>query len=377
MVANKNNNNNGHGLRLAAYLLCFLLILWLVPNLACADYPLSSLRGKLLINEVLIKQSGGSTIAENDEFIELYNAGTSAINLSQLSLIDGNLFTGELDGTIGSITGNTNPFRFSCTGLQICEGSTVLPPQAYAVIWIGQKGTPTQAPQASFQAWLRGAPKLNDAGDDLWLYEQTASGWALVDYIAVGAGSAVNNNPPTSIWNAAYNAKLNNTVKGQSVSLSPNGQLSSAACWEATTSGQASSTCSGYLPTLSTDTLGHLQSVGRANTVLNANASSGFILSKSVWNVTRNIAGDVAKPNEILRYTLQYTNHSKVSLTALAVHDTVPEFTHLVGTPQCVSTPLGLGGCQVLVSGVALAWQFTGSLLAGEGGFVEFEVQVD
>lgn len=619
MVSYKNKKNNEYRLKLSRWLVCLLVLLFSFLNAAQADYPLSSLRGKLVLNEVLTKQSGGNTIAENDEFIELYNAGTTVINLTQFRLMDGNLFTNELDGTVGNITGNTSPFSFSCTGAQVCEGSPLLPPKAYAVIWVGQKGANTNATYASFQAWLRGAPKLNDTGDDLWLYEQTSSGLVLVDYMAVGSGSAVNNNAPITLWNVAYNAILNNAAKGQSVSLSPNGQLSSSACWEATTSGQASSMCSGYLPTSDSDTVGtRLTSVGANNTLLHfisgrvfhdvnvnsldnsevglsnvavvlynasnascqtmltnatghyrfddltsgnytiyeaaqvndttecppisrdpngylsssanqravtvntqsiiginfadvhtpsfvtdhsrviqpesvavyqhqfhaytegnvifglldeiadpalpwsnqlfhdancsqsldaadlpltaaaslnvaanetvcllvkvispANVSSGakyrvsvqssfvfgdgslmstpnlqtrhdlttvsanitgagnLLLTKSVWNVTQNVVGNLAKPNEILRYTLQYTNSGNASLNDLTLHDMIPEFTRLVGTPQCVSTPSSLSACQVEVNGDALAWQFSGQLQAGESGLVSFEVKVE
>lgn len=610
MLFKKKKNNKAGFAALAGWLIGSLLCL--LPNLSYADYPLSSLHGKIVLNEVLTKQSGGNTIAENDEFIELYNAGTAAINLSQLRLMDGNLFTNELDGTVGSITGNTSPFSFTCTGAQVCEGSTLLPPKAYAVVWVGQKGVNTNAPQASFQAWLRMAPKLNDSGDDLWLYEQTANGLVLVDYLSFGSGSGINNNPPT-LWNTAYNNALNSAAKGQSISLSPNGQLSSSACWETSTSGNASSTCSAYLLTLDSDNLGtRLTSVASKNTSLHsisgrvfhdanvnglddneaglaqvtvalydtanancrttrtdalgryrfsdlnngsytvyeaashsacppvaqdpsgylsssanqhslsinnqslsqinfadlrlpsftqsnsrviqphsvamhphqfkaytsgtvsfrvldeladpalpwsnqlfldlncnqalegsdlpipssiqvtanetvcllvkvispADVSSGaqytfnvqsefvwgdgsllgiaplqtlsdltkvsasvqgagnLVLTKSVWNITRNSAGTVAQPGEVLRYSLDYSNNGNGRLNDLVLHDTLPAFTNLVGLPQCLITPSSLDSCQVNVQDDALTWTFSGALLAGESGRVAFDVQV-
>lgn len=622
-MAAYHNTNNWYSLQLGTWLgwllltCCYLLLL--LPKPAHAAYPLSSLRGQLVINEIMPKQSAGSTIAENDEFIELYNAGTTAIDLTQLRLMDGNLFTGELDGTVGNITGNTSPFNFVCTGVQVCEGSSVLPPKAYAVIWVGQKGTHTSAPQASFQAWLRNSPKLNDTGEDMWLYEVSASGLALLDYISVGStatGTGINTNITADIWNFTYNAPLTSLAKGQSYSLSPNGKLSTGACWEPTTSGIASSRCSGYLPSLDKDSFGtRITSVGAANTelyaisgrvfhdsnvnglddsesglsdigvvlynetdasckttrtdaqggyrfgdllngnytiyevanaasqstcapnpkdptaylstssnqyaltlsnqsmiginfadlrepsfsadnsrviqpnsvavhphqfhaysagtvsfsVLNevvqpalawssqlyrdtncnqnldpadlplnsslnltanesvcilvkvigpANVSSGathtlnvqssfifgsgsligapniqtrhdlskvsnsqngagnLVLSKSVWNVTRNSAGDVALPNEVLRYTLHYANSGNGRINSLRLNDTIPAFTSLLNQ-QCVTTPSSLGACQVDVNGDALEWQFSGELQAGESGVVSFEVKVD
>lgn len=64
-----------------------------------------------MTQHLLFKQSGANTAAENDEFIELYNAGSVAIDLTRLRLIDGNLFTNEIDGTSGNITGNSNAFN--------------------------------------------------------------------------------------------------------------------------------------------------------------------------------------------------------------------------------------------------------------------------
>ena len=592
-----------------------LLLTLSSPNYA-ANYPLSNLRGQIVINEVLFKQSGANSAAENDEFIELYNAGAAAVDLTRLRLIDGNLFTNELDGTSGSITGNTSPFTFSCTGKQVCAGSSLLAPNTYAVIWVGQQTTNTAAPQASFQAWLGNAPKLNDTGDDMWLYEQTSTELSLVDYISVGSGTAVNTAVPNDIWNFAYNTSLLNFAKGQSVSLIPNGQLSSSACWEVSNSGNASSTCPHYLPSLAqdstrlisqgasntrlytisgrvfqdknvnglddnelglrkvtivlqklneqtcqttrTDTSGAYQfnrlnqgdyivyeaaqtdinantcppiqsdpsqyisaSANQHSVTINqqslreinfadvrhpafslnhslviqpdsvavyahrfrsyssgtvlfslqnsiatpnldwaselyrdvncnqqldatdtlltsalhlnanqtvcvlvkvlspANASSGatytvevqsqfvfgdgsliaepvlqtqhditrviaevqgagnLVLNKAVYNLTRNTEGSVALPSEVLRYTLHYTNSGTGKLHDFALHDSVPAFTHLVGTPECGTTPSELGTCQSAVDGTALEWQFSGYLPAGAEGEVTFTVQVD
>jgi hypothetical protein len=579
---------------------------------------MSALRGQIIINEVLFKQSAGNNAAENDEFIELYNAGASTVDLTRLRLIDGNLFTNEIDGTSGSITGNSSAFNFVCTSTQVCSGSNLLPPKAYAVIWVGQKNASTSAPEANFQAWLRSAPKLNDTGDDMWLYEQTSSGLTLVDYISVGSGTAVNTNIPTNVWNVTYNTRLLNVAKGQSVSLSPNGQLSSSACWEVTNSGNASATCPDYLPTLAQDSynsrrisqgttnttlytlsgrvfqdknvnglddnesglrkvslalyntaihscqttrtdtsgayqfaqlnrgdyvvyeaaqtnldasacppkesdpsqytsananqqavsinnqsLSHInfadvrypsltlnhnlviqpdsiavhahrfrsytdgtvtfslinpvatpdlswssqlyrdincnQTLDAPDTPLNAviavkanqsicllvkvtspaNASSdashnfaiqseflfgdaslistpvlqtqhditrviandqdaaNLVLSKAVYNVSRNTDGSVALPSEVLRYTLHYVNSGNGTLHELALHDTVPVFSTLLGSPNCGTPPSELGTCQALVNGNSIEWKFSGQLPAGAEGEVAFTIQVD
>ncbi|WP_298607425.1 lamin tail domain-containing protein [uncultured Thiothrix sp.] len=616
------NNKNKHSplktlvLCLESWLFVLLLFLFSSPSYAIT-YPISALRSQLVINEVLYKQSGANTLAENDEFIELYNAGAAAIDLTRLRLLDGNLFTNEIDGTAGNITGNTSAFTFSCTTTQTCSGASLLPAKSYAVIWIGQQSAKTSAPYASFQAWLRNVPKLNDTGDDVWLYEQTSTGLSLVDYVSVGSGTAVNTNVPSTIWDFTYNTALANFTKGQSLSLSPNGQSSTGACWEPTTSGLASTHCPNYLPTLDTDSSStRISSQGNANTTLHfisgrvfqdlnvnslddsesglgkvnvvlyhlanhacetrqtdasgayrftglvngdyvvyeaaqgvgasnacppvasdpnqyhstssnqvaltlANQSvtginfadvrepsfsldnrrviqansvvihphlfyaytagtvsfnlfnqtanpnlawssqlyrdlncnqdldvndiplttainltanqqiclvvkvispaetsdnaqysfrvqSEFIfgngslintailqnhqdltiassdlkgagnltLTKSVWNVTRNIAGNKALPNEVLRYTLQYYNNGNGVINEFKLHDTVPEFTSLLGLPQCGTLPNSLSNCQALVNGETLEWQFAGQLQAGASGEVSFEVLV-
>ena len=618
MRFNNKHYRQGHYSRFYSWIswrIALLLLIYLSPGYA-NSYPLSSLRGQIVINEVLFKQSGANTATENDEFIELYNAGSVAVDLTRLRLIDGNLFTNEIDGTSGNITGNSNAFNFICSGKQVCTGSSLLPPNTYAVIWVGQASATTHAPQASFQAWLGNAPKLNDTGDDMWLYEQSSSELSLVDYMSVGSGTAVNTNVPSDIWNFSYNASLLNFAKGQSVSLTPNGQLSSSACWETSTSGNASSTCPHYLPSLAQDNT-RLMSQGASNTrlytlsgrvfqdknvnglddsetglrkvtvvlqklsdqtcqitrtdtsgayqfsqlnqgdysvyeaaqtdidantcpptpsdpnqytssspnqrpvtinqqslseinfadvrrpslslnhslvihpdsvavyahrfrsyssgtvlfslqnsvatpnldwasqlyrdvncnqqldatdtpltsALNlsanqtvcvlvkvlspSNASSGatytfavqsqfvfgdgsliaepvlqtqrditrviadtqgagnLVLNKAVYNVTRDTEGSVALPSEILRYTLHYTNSGDGKLHDFALHDSVPAFTHLVGTPTCGTTPSALDTCQAVVDGTALEWQFSGYLPAGAEGEVTFTVQVD
>jgi uncharacterized repeat protein (TIGR01451 family) len=99
-------------------------------------------------------------------------------------------------------------------------------------------------------------------------------------------------------------------------------------------------------------------------------------LSKAVWNVSRNIQGDVALPGETLRYLISYENIGNGSLDELAVQDRVPEFTSLTGVPQCGTTPPELTLCSPMVGGLDLEWVFTGKLLPGSRGQVFYEVLV-
>jgi hypothetical protein len=111
--------------------------------------------------------------------------------------------------------------------------------------------------------------------------------------------------------------------------------------------------------------------------IADTQGAGNLVLNKAVYNVTRNTEGSVALPSEILRYTLHYTNSGDGKLHDFALHDSVPAFTQLVGTPTCGTTPSALGTCQATVNGTALEWQFSGYLPAGAEGEVTFTVQVD
>lgn len=98
-------------------------------------------------------------------------------------------------------------------------------------------------------------------------------------------------------------------------------------------------------------------------------------LSKSVWNVTRNINGDVALPGETLRYTIAYENIGNGQLNELIVQDSVPAYTQLVGgSQQCGILPLGLFSCTPTVTGDAITWTLEGQVQPGTQGELFFDV---
>jgi uncharacterized repeat protein (TIGR01451 family) len=217
-------------------------------------YKVSPQAGKVIINEVLYNETSNG----NDEFIELYNASSSPADLSGIKLVDGNLIVNNTDGTGG----------FSYT----FPNGTILQPGQYAVIWIGSNNTSTQAANAAFQAWLgQSSPKLNNAGDDIWLYDSQNQ---IIDYIAYGTNNGINTPPPSSlnIWDSTYQSLLTGASSGQSISLTRNGNdTNTSSCWERTTSGNASSRCASYLPTIDTDSTGsRVTSVGMNNNGSNA-----------------------------------------------------------------------------------------------------------
>jgi uncharacterized repeat protein (TIGR01451 family)/fimbrial isopeptide formation D2 family protein len=231
-------------------------------------YVVSPDRDKIIINEVLYRQTDATDKDTNDEFIELYNPSTTTIDLTGWKLIDGNLINSDTDGAAGGILG-TAPFIFGnplSTGVTTTPGSPILRPGQYAVIWIGAATTSKNATGATFQVWLGKDTRLNDNGDDIWLYDSQTR---IIDYMTYGANTstsnAINSPPPSTLnlWdgnNSTYYPNLlptsaSNTSKGKSISLTPNGRTAAhiSACWEITLSNDAVPRCPGALPTRDTD----------------------------------------------------------------------------------------------------------------------------
>jgi uncharacterized repeat protein (TIGR01451 family) len=314
-------------------------------------YAIAPTAGRIVINEVLYAQTGGTTLDGNDEFIELYNASGTTVDLSNWKLADGNLIENSTDG-VGSITGSSSPYIFP-TG-------TTLAPGQYAVIWIGNNTTDHQATGAAFQTWLGQTPKLNNAGDDIWLYDAQMR---IVDYVAYGVNNGINTPPPASLnlWNSTYQSSLAGVSTGQSISLTPNGQDSNtSACWEPSTSGQASGRCTGYLATRDTDTVvSRITSVGVNNNVVVASPPNLLLVKRITaingvnvttivddpgstndnavnWPLPLNAAnsistylrgaidGGVVRPNDILEYTIYFLSNGGSPVTNVNLCDLVP-----------------------------------------------------
>ncbi|MCB1637556.1 MAG: DUF11 domain-containing protein, partial [Thiothrix sp.] len=104
-------------------------------------------------------------------------------------------------------------------------------------------------------------------------------------------------------------------------------------------------------------------------------------LQKSVWNVTRNMAGDVALPGEVLRYTIRYENAGDGNVDELVIHDRVPAFTQLIpGSLSCSDHPPEVPLCagSAAVDGtLEWGWATGDKLYPGSGGTVSFEVVVE
>ncbi len=170
--------------------------------------------GAVVINEVLASQTCSSALDEHDEFVELYVR--QDVDLSGWVLSDGNIVHGETDGAGG--------FAFTFP-----PGSR-FPAGSYVVVWIGTARDPLgikDAPGAAAQFYVGESPKLNNTGDDLWLFDARGR---LVDYMAYGFDAGIN--PQRRLPAGAWSEEAPLGATGQSIALVPNGwDMNSGGNW--------------------------------------------------------------------------------------------------------------------------------------------------
>ncbi|HET7401199.1 MAG TPA: hypothetical protein VFJ62_05440, partial [Usitatibacter sp.] len=118
-------------------------------------------------------------------------------------------------------------------------------------------------------------------------------------------------------------------------------------------------------------------------TTVGAATGSGLTLAKSVRNLTLGgTAGtaNTARPNDVLEYTITYTNTSAGALSAIVVTDATPAFTTFVAA-SCNALPAGIAGCAATTVPAAggigsVVWTLTGSLISSGSGSVVYTVRV-
>jgi uncharacterized repeat protein (TIGR01451 family) len=375
------------------------------------EYVVSPDRDKIIINEVLYLQSDGSDATTNDEFIELYNSSSTTVDLTGWKLIDGNIIQPDIEaGPTGTISGSsTIPFIFgnSFPSVVVTDGNPpVLGPGQYAVIWVGAKTANKQAAGATFQAWLGQSVRLSNVGDDVWLYDNQTR---IVDYVAFGTGTSISTRPPTTFlnntfWNSNYEAHTA-TAKGQSISLTPNGQNPvtghTSGCWEPTLSGAAASPatrCPGALPTRDTDPfvttatqpVPRITSVGVSNNGA-ITTSPTVILVKRITGINKNpinpndgkvlnifvddsgttndthpnwpapvnsyplgaTNGGLVKPKDEVEYTIYFLSTGTATANKVLFCDRVPA--NVTFVPNAFnSLPIGVGGLSGADRGIAI-----------------------
>jgi uncharacterized repeat protein (TIGR01451 family) len=118
-------------------------------------------------------------------------------------------------------------------------------------------------------------------------------------------------------------------------------------------------------------------------TTVGAAGGAGLTLAKAVRNLTLGTASgtfNTARPNDVLEYTITYTNTSSGPLSSIVITDATPSFTtYLAGS--CGALPGNITACNVTTSPGAgnagsIVWTLTGSLLSNNTGTVVYTVRV-
>ncbi len=118
-------------------------------------------------------------------------------------------------------------------------------------------------------------------------------------------------------------------------------------------------------------------------TTVGAVAGAGLTLSKTVRNVTQGAAAGTsgtARPDDVLEYTITYTNAASGPLSSIVVTDATPAFTTFLSA-ACPAPPPNLTGCAVTSQPSAggtgsVVWTLAGSLLSNGVGSVTYQVRV-
>ena len=131
------------------------------------------------------------------------------------------------------------------------------------------------------------------------------------------------------------------------------------------------------------------RSITDLTTVITAGGGK-LSLNKTVQNISTGGAqttSNAASSGDVLRYRITFINTGSGPVTELLISDSTPAFTGLAGPVNCpASLPVSLSSCVVLVPAAAdnsagysgmVQWQFSGQLVAGDGGDVVYEISVE
>ena len=279
---------------------------------------------RMVINEVMYAQTQGGT--DNDEFVELYVA-----------------HGGDIKGFVLSDQ-DTHYYRFpSC---QVNQGDYVIHHTGGDPVNNSCSGNVKHFYQGSNPYWNNGSNASSDNDDVLLILpddDVTTSTHSNantrkvfngrpIDYMAYGKNGTGGNIDaiPTSVHNNKVSfdygkgSELKGAAAGQSISLTPNGNDSDkAACWELTTSGNASdNSCDNYLPTRDTEPNASLTySMGESN-----NAMPDMHITKTsivISDPVNNTTSPKRIPGAIIRYCFTVKNTGDGSADNAAIHDTL------------------------------------------------------
>lgn len=262
-------------------------------------YVKSADAGSLMINEVLFKQT-----AADDEFIELYNSGSIAIDLTNYRLTDSSPFTTHVD--------ISDPLDFVITSTDLDSNPSTLPPGGYAVIWL-QKDVGNVGATLHYNVGEGGTGVLGNGGDEVWLTDPTG---AIVDYVAFGEADSGERDTELpaflNMWDGSNQVNLIGVGTGMSIAQTPTGiDADDSACWEGSASG--GSACGPT--TVDTDAAaGRVTSVGSPNTATATDLS--FSSSTPAANPTNPIE---ISTGVIAPIDLTFTNDGPTSVGGIVV----------------------------------------------------------
>jgi uncharacterized repeat protein (TIGR01451 family) len=127
------------------------------------------------------------------------------------------------------------------------------------------------------------------------------------------------------------------------------------------------------------------QTITRTDTTtVGAASGAGLVLAKSVRNVTLGSGpgtSNTARPNDVLEYTITYTNTSAGVLSSIVVTDATPGFTTFESAGCGAPLPGNITSCSVTAAPSAgaagsVVWTLGGTLLSGGSGTVAYQVRV-
>lgn len=277
-------------------------------------------QAEMIINEVMYNEV--TTGSANDEFVELYVT--------------------QGGNTRGAVISDQDTHSYTFPSQTVNAGDYV----------IYHTGTGTNSSSAGVHHFYQGASNIwNNPNDDVVLLKPSQDVTTLSDgttfnaipsdYMAYGRSSAGSNVDiiPSSMfgttvsWNYSFGTELGSAGNGESISLTQNATDSDqAACWERTTSGNASNNgCSGYLTTIATNP-SYTNSIGKSNT-----ASPRISLTKTVLTIYdpyNGASNPKAIPGSVLEYIITATNQGDLAadIDTIKLSDIIPNNTKLCVT---------------------------------------------
>jgi uncharacterized repeat protein (TIGR01451 family) len=120
-------------------------------------------------------------------------------------------------------------------------------------------------------------------------------------------------------------------------------------------------------------------------TTVGTAGGSGLALAKQVQNITLGGAlgtSNTARPSDVLRYVITYTNASSTLLTNIVINDVTPAFTRFASAGCNMPFPTSITACMLSIQPAvnttgAIQWTLTGTLMPGQSGTIFFTVTVN